>query len=76
PEDEYSETARMMEGMFLHSMMGSGTFSTRDELKDLFNGLEMVDPGLVRCADWRRDDPRTEQNAAQQCIAGGVARKP
>ncbi|MEU7018839.1 SAM-dependent methyltransferase [Streptomyces sp. NPDC046385] len=57
-------------------MMGSGTFSTRDELKDLFNGLEMVAPGLVRCTDWRRDDPRTEQNAAQQCIAGGVARKP
>ncbi|WP_329427646.1 SAM-dependent methyltransferase [Streptomyces sp. NBC_01268] len=76
PEDEYSETARMMESMFLHSMMGSGTFSTTDELKDLFNGLEMVDPGLVRCTDWRRDDPQTEQNAAQRCIAGGVARKP
>ncbi|WP_426361771.1 SAM-dependent methyltransferase [Streptomyces sp. E-08] len=76
PEDEYSETARRMESMFLHSMMGSGTFSTRDQLKDLFNGLEMVDPGLVRCTDWRRDDPRTGHNAAQRCIAGGVARKP
>ncbi|MEV7565394.1 SAM-dependent methyltransferase [Streptomyces tanashiensis] len=75
PEDEYSETARMMERMFLHSMMGSGTFSTRDELKELFNGLEMVDPGLVRCSDWRRDDPPAERNAAQQCIAGGVAHK-
>ncbi|MFF3773012.1 SAM-dependent methyltransferase [Streptomyces sp. NPDC002232] len=76
PEDEYSETARMMESMFLHSMMGSGTFATREQLMELFDGLEMVDPGLVRCADWRRDDPQTGRNAAQQCIAGGVARKP
>ncbi|MEU9128765.1 SAM-dependent methyltransferase [Kitasatospora sp. NPDC048540] len=77
PEDEYSATARKMEDMFLHSMMGSGTFSTRAELQDLFNGLEMVDPGLVRCADWRPDGPRAgELNAAQRCIAGGVAHRP
>ncbi|WP_285530166.1 SAM-dependent methyltransferase [Streptomyces lavendulae] len=77
PEDEYSATARKMEDMFLHSMMGSGTFSTRAELEELFNGLDMVRPGLVRCADWRPDGPRLKPlNAAQRCIAGGVAHKP
>ncbi|MEU8543828.1 SAM-dependent methyltransferase [Streptomyces sp. NPDC048717] len=77
PEDEYSATARKMEDMFLHSMMGSGTFSTGAELQELFDGLEMVRPGLVRCADWRPDGSRTERlNAAQRCIAGGVARTP
>ncbi|MFE2245387.1 SAM-dependent methyltransferase [Streptomyces lavendulae] len=77
PEDEYSATARKMEDMFLHSMMGSGTFSTRAELEELFNGLDLVPPGLVRCADWRPDGPRLEPlNAAQRCIAGGVAHKP
>ncbi|WP_407555495.1 SAM-dependent methyltransferase [Streptomyces sp. Pv4-95] len=77
PEDEYSATARRMEDMFLHSMMGSGTFSTRAELEELFNGLEMVDPGLMRCADWRPDGPHLKQlNAAQRCIAGGIALKP
>lgn len=77
PEDEYSATARKMEDMFLHSMMGSGTFSTSAELEDLFHGLEMVDPGLVRCADWWPDGPQLKQlSAAQRCIAGGVARKP
>ncbi|WP_051966379.1 SAM-dependent methyltransferase [Kitasatospora mediocidica] len=76
PEDEYSATARTMEGMFLHSMMGSGTFSTKAELEELFNGLELVAPGLVRCADWWPDGPQLKQlNAAQRCIAGGVARK-
>ncbi|MFJ9419348.1 SAM-dependent methyltransferase [Streptomyces sp. NPDC101227] len=77
PEDEYSATARKMEDMFLHSMMGSGTFSTRAELEELFNGLEIVAPGLVQCVDWWPDGPRLKQlNAAQRCIAGGVAGKP
>ncbi|MFE4592278.1 SAM-dependent methyltransferase [Streptomyces laurentii] len=77
PEDEFGAIARKMEDMFLHSMMGSGIFSTGAELQELFNGLEMVDPGLVRCAEWRPDGllPR-RLNAAQRCIAGGVARKP
>ncbi|MER8187264.1 SAM-dependent methyltransferase [Kitasatospora sp. NPDC094015] len=77
PEDEYSGAARKMEDMFLHSMMGSGTFSTRAEIQELFNGLEMVDPGLVQCPDWRPDGPQLEElNAAQRSIAGGIARKP
>ncbi|MFJ9850282.1 SAM-dependent methyltransferase [Streptomyces sp. NPDC101150] len=77
PEDEYSATARKMEDMFLHSMMGSGTFSTRAELEELFNGLEIVAPGLVQCVDWWPDGPQLKQlNAAQRCIAGGVAGKP
>ncbi|WP_051731648.1 SAM-dependent methyltransferase [Kitasatospora phosalacinea] len=76
PEDEHSRTARKMEAMFLHSMMGSGTFSTHDELARLFNGLELLAPGLVRCCDWRPDGPRLKPlTAGRRCIAGGVARK-
>ncbi|MFJ7209930.1 SAM-dependent methyltransferase [Streptomyces sp. NPDC098789] len=76
PEDEYSATARKMEDMFLHSMMGSGTFSTKAELQELFNDLEMITPGLVRCADWWPDGPQDRDlNAAQRSIAGGIARK-
>ncbi|MEU8760096.1 SAM-dependent methyltransferase [Streptomyces sp. NPDC048659] len=76
PEDEYSATARKMEELFLHSMMGSGTFSTRAELQELFGGLDMVPPGLVRCADWWPDGPHLKElNAAQRSIAGGIARK-
>ncbi|MFD8791896.1 SAM-dependent methyltransferase [Streptomyces vinaceus] len=76
PEDEFSPTARRMEDLFLHSMMGSGTFSTKAELEELFNGLEMIDPGLVRCADWWPEGPRLRPlSAAQRCIAGGVAHK-
>ena len=77
PEDEHTEVARKMEEMFLHSPMGSGKFRTYAELRELFPGLEMVEPGLVLCADWWPDGPRLKPlNQAQSCIAGGVGRKP
>jgi hypothetical protein len=77
PEDEYSAVARRMEEMFLHSMMGSGTFRTRAELMELFDGLELVSPGLVLCADWWPDGPRLKElNQVQRCIAGAIGRKP
>ncbi len=77
PEDEDSATARKMEDFFLHSPMGSGTFRTQKEIEDLFPGLEMVPPGVVRCADWWPDGPRLKDlNVAQRTIAGGIGRKP
>jgi hypothetical protein len=76
PENEFSPVARQMEEMFLHSMMGSGTFRTRTELLELFDGLELIEPGLVRCADWWPDGPRLKElNQVQECIAGAVGRK-
>ena len=77
PEDEDSATARKMEDFFLHSPMGSGTFRTQKEIENLFPGLEMVPPGVVRCADWWPDGPRLKElNVAQRTIAGGIGRKP
>ncbi|HWE88232.1 MAG TPA: SAM-dependent methyltransferase [Pseudonocardiaceae bacterium] len=77
PENEHSEVARKMEHMFLHSPMGSGTFRTMAELRELFAGLELVDPGLTLCADWWPDGPRLRPlNEVQYCIAGAVGCKP
>jgi SAM-dependent methyltransferase len=77
PEDDDSATARRMEDFFLHSPMGSGTFRTQKEIEDLFPGLDMVPPGVVRCADWWPDGPRLKElNVAQRTIAGGIGRKP
>jgi hypothetical protein len=77
PENEHSEVARKMEHMFLHSPMGSGTFRTMAEIKELFDGLELVEPGVTLCADWWPDGPRIKPlSQVQYCIAGGVGRKP
>ncbi|MBW4719059.1 SAM-dependent methyltransferase [Saccharothrix obliqua] len=75
--EEHSAIARRMEETFLHSAMGSGRFATRAELLELFDGLEMVEPGLVILADWWPDGPRLRKlDAVSYCIAGAVARKP
>ncbi|SFA75551.1 S-adenosyl methyltransferase [Amycolatopsis marina] len=76
PENQYSAVARKMEDVFLHSPMGSGTFRTKAEILELFCGLELVDPGLVLCADWWPDGPQLKPlNQVQFCIAGGIAKK-
>jgi hypothetical protein len=74
---ELNELARKMEQTFLHSPMGSGLFRTRTEIEGMFLGLELVDPGLVRCADWWPDGPRIKPlDPVQYCIVGAVGRKP
>ncbi|ALG11457.1 SAM-dependent methyltransferase [Kibdelosporangium phytohabitans] len=75
--EEYSGLARRMEDTFLHSPMGTGLFRTRDEILDMFPGLELVDPGLVLCANWWPDGPRIKPlTQVSYCIVGAVGRKP
>jgi SAM-dependent methyltransferase len=74
---EMSEFARRLEQAFLRSPMGHGTFRTRAEIEGMLPGLELLEPGLVRCADWWPDGPRLKPlDPVQHCIVGAVARKP
>lgn len=76
PENEHSEVARKMEEHFRHSAMGSGTFRTKNEIEELFDGLEMVEPGVALCAQWWPDGPELKGlHPARQCIAGGIGVK-
>jgi hypothetical protein len=74
---ELSTLARKMEQVFVHSPMGSGWFRTRAEIEGMFSGLDLIEPGLIRCADWWPDGPRIKPlNPVQHCIVGAVGRKP
>jgi S-adenosyl methyltransferase len=74
---EHSAIARKMEEKFTHSPMGSGLFRTWDQIKAMFPGLEMVEPGVVLCDKWRPDGTRTKPlSQVEECIAGGVGHKP
>lgn len=76
PENQYSSVARHMEEHFRGSPMGSGTFRTHDEIVELFDGLELIDPGVTKCAEWWPDGPQLAPlSQAQECIAGGVGVK-
>ncbi|WP_241996142.1 SAM-dependent methyltransferase [Kribbella antiqua] len=73
---EHSALARKMEEKFVHSPMGSGAFRSWDEIRAMFPGQELVEPGLVLCDDWWPDGPRVKPlNPVEECIAGGVGRK-
>jgi S-adenosyl methyltransferase len=45
----------------------------RDVVSGFFDGVELVEPGLVRVSDWRPDS--AEEAAAPTILWGGVARK-
>lgn len=47
----------------------------RDQVRRFFDGLEFVEPGLVRCPQWRPDPSQADAGADAITLAG-VARKP
>jgi len=49
------------------------TFRRRDEVARFFNGLEMVEPGLVRAPEWRPDT--LAEVPTQAALWGGLGRK-
>jgi S-adenosyl methyltransferase len=52
-----------------------GRIRTRREVGRFFDGLELVEPGLVKITDWRPDG-RDEAESPRFFGFGGVARKP
>jgi hypothetical protein len=57
--------------------LGTGRFRTLAEINAWFEGLDMVDPGVVPVAAWRPEgDLPASLSAAQRMQAGGIGRKP
>ncbi|AXI79860.1 SAM-dependent methyltransferase [Peterkaempfera bronchialis] len=69
-------TTDALEQVFL-SMLGSGRFRTQTEIEALFEGLEMVEPGVVELPRWRPDGPLPQAtDGPSNLIAAGAGRKP
>ena len=47
---------------------------TKAEVTAFFDGLDLVEPGVIRCPEWRPD--RSEDAAGKSTMWGGVAEKP
>jgi hypothetical protein len=47
---------------------------TKAEVTAFFDGLDLVDPGVIRCPEWRPDRP--QDAAGKSTMWGGVAEKP
>jgi hypothetical protein len=64
---------------FMTRAFGRAEFRTLDRVRELFSGLELVEPGLVRVRDWRPDGAAATGEVAQAGPGlgyAGVARKP
>jgi hypothetical protein len=57
--------------------LGRGEFRTWPHIRSLFNGLDLVKPGLVLVPDWRPDpgDPTAQDHPVLRLACVGVARK-
>jgi S-adenosyl methyltransferase len=58
--------------------LGRGQFRTEAQIRNLFNGLELVEPGLVLVPDWRPEAGTASARAfpVLRLACAGVARKP
>jgi hypothetical protein len=68
-------TATLQEQM--RAGLGRAQFRTMTQIRELFDGLELVDPGVVPVSGWR-PDPGTSglsDHPVLQMAAAGVARK-
>jgi hypothetical protein len=52
----------------------AATLRSKEQVTRLFDGLELVEPGVVQISKWRPDSELTARAAA--ALWGGVARKP
>ncbi|MBC3839246.1 SAM-dependent methyltransferase [Streptacidiphilus sp. 4-A2] len=68
--------AREAEQKFL-SLLGTGRFRTETEIGAFFNGLDLVEPGLVPTPLWHPDEPvAASLQVGDRLIWAGIARKP
>ena len=56
--------------------LGRAQFRTMDEVRALFGGMELVEPGLVLVPDWRPEPPTIRDHPVLEMACVGVARKP
>ena len=59
----------------MRSGLGRAQFRTLDEVRVLFDGLELVEPGLVPVPDWRPQPPTVRDHPVLEMACAGVARK-
>ncbi len=73
--DSGERRARDLERAFIEGGLGTGRFRTLDEQLRYFDGLELVDPGLVPVNDWRRDADTASDSPVHHLYSGGIGKK-
>jgi hypothetical protein len=69
-----SDLIRQVEQRYANATMEGIWFRTVEEIHAMFPDQELIAPSLVGCDEWRSDGHR--ETGMQDCIVGGVGRKP
>ncbi|MFG1703333.1 SAM-dependent methyltransferase [Nonomuraea sp. M3C6] len=73
---EVSKQAYAAEKIF-NETLGTGRWRTRKQILAYFDGLDLLEPGLVPLPEWRPDaDDKAEPGITYHTFVGAVARKP
>ena len=71
-----SEEARAL-GRVLKESLGRGQLRSREQIERFFDGLDLVEPGLVYLPQWRPDEAvHLPLDPGSMACFVGVARKP
>ena len=60
----------------MRASLGRAQFRTMNQVRALFDGLKLVEPGLVIVPDWRPEPPAIRDHPVLEMACVGVARKP
>jgi hypothetical protein len=75
PARDEAQGAGEVEDLLSKAMGMKVTFRSREELARFFDGLDLVEPGVVAVQDWHPDSSLDTNSPATNMI-GGLARKP
>jgi SAM-dependent methyltransferase len=75
-EDRPSELTAAYEEAYTRSVAARGTFRSRAGIGRFFDGLDLIEPGVVYLPDWRPGTAAPAGNPAQFRALAGVGRKP
>lgn len=73
---EDAEFASQLERQYLETGMHSGRFRTKAAIEAFFDGLALIEPGLVPIDQWWPAGPPVHTPGVERLGLGGVARKP
>lgn len=71
-----AEQATALERAFHGSDMDSGRFRAQADIHRFFDGLQLLDPGLVPVNEWYPSGPAVGEPGVEQLLLGGVGYKP
>ncbi len=74
--DSGDPRCREIEQALVQGGLGSGWFRTTEQIERFFEGMELLEPGVVAANEWRPDEETPRDSDTHRMLAGGLARKP